>query len=308
MPGSKRFSSQESSSPLSLVKKGLVRRGNWMSSWIDSGKIRRNSKTRSHRSETDGDYCPYEMKFLNKDSLRELVGLQNLIGENLSEPEIFKLHNNKDFKNIFQSENSVIGVETVDGLVAYSIIRIPGLADDNLGRDIELPREEHTEVAHLQATAVHPLFRGNGLQQKMARAHLDELEKMGYKHVCCTVSPRNPISLANIMSCGFVIKGLIPKFDNWWRYIMYKGIISRSTGEGAGANNGTGNVTSNVTSNITIAVNNTDSNMSVGAGTLEEIKINCSDIECQIDLLKRGFEGFRMDSRSRRPEVFYRKF
>lgn len=274
-----------------------------MSSLIDSGKIRRNRKNLSHRSVTDGDYCPYEMKFLNKASLRELVGLQNLIRENLSEPEIFKLHSTEEFKNIFQSENSVIGVETADGLVAYSIIRIPGLADDNLGRDIELPREEHTEVAHLQATAVHPLFRGNGLQQKLARAHLDELEKMGYKHVCCTVSPRNPISLANIMSCGFVIKGLIPKFDGWWRYIMYKG-ISRSTGEGAGAISGTGNVTRNLTS----AVINTDSNMCVEIRALEEIKINCSDIEGQIGLLKRGFEGFRMAPLSRRPEVFYRKF
>lgn len=275
-----------------------------MSSLIDSGMILRNGKNLSHRSETDGDYCPYEMKFLNRDSLRELVGLQNLIGENLSEPEIFKLHNNNDFENIFQSENSVIGVETVDGLVAYSIIRIPGLAEDNLGRDIELPREEHTQVAHLQATAVHPIFRGNGLQQKLARAHLEELEKMGYKHVCCTVSPRNPISLGNIISCGFVIKGLIPKFDGWWRYIMYKG-ISRSPGPGAGGNRGTGNVTINATS----AVTHTGSNMIIGLGYLEdEIKINCSDIEGQIDLLKRGFEGFRMDPRSRQPEVFYRKF
>lgn len=275
-----------------------------MSSLIDSGKIRRNRISLSYGSESDGDYCPYEMKFLDKDSLRELVSLQNLIGKNLPEPEIFKLHNNKDFKNIFQSENSVIGVATADGLIAYSIIRIPGLAEDNLGRDIELPREEHTEVAHLQATAVHPLFRGNGLQQKLARAHLDELEKMRYKHVCCTVSPRNPISLANIMSCGFVIKGLIPKFDGWWRYIMYKG-ISRSPGAGAGSNRRTGNVTINATS----AVTNTGSNMIIGAGSLgDEIKINCSDIEGQIDLLKRGFEGFRLAPLSGGPEVFYRKF
>lgn len=271
-----------------------------MSSLIDSGKIRRNRKNLSHGSESDRSDFSYEMKFLNKDSLRELVNLQNLIGENLPDPEIFKLHNNKEFKDIFQSEHSVIGVATADGLVAYSIIRIPGLAEDNLGRDIELPREEHTEVAHLQATAVHPLFRGNGLQQKLARAHLDELEKMGYKHVCCTVSPRNPISLANIMSCGFVIKGLIPKFDGWWRYIMYKD-ISRSPGAGAGGNRGTANVTG--------AVTNTGSNMSVGAGSLEdEIKINCSDIDGQIDLLKRGFEGFKMAPQSRTPEVFYRKF
>ena len=271
-----------------------------MSGLIDSGDIRRNRKKLSSGSEFDRDDCPYEMKFLDKDSLQELMSLQNLIGKNLPEPEIFRLHSKKDFKDIFQSEHSVIGVATDDGLVAYSIIRIPGLAEDNLGRDIKLAKEEHIKVAHLQATAVHPLFRGNGLQQKLARAHLDELEKMGYNHVCCTVSPKNPISLANIMSCGFVIRGLIPKFEGWWRYIMYKDILCPS-GAGAGANRATSNVTGTVT--------NTDSNMSIGGGSLEdEIKISCSDIEGQIDLLKRGFEGFRMAPLSRNPEVFYRKF
>lgn len=271
-----------------------------MRSLIDSGDIRRNRKKLSTVSESGIDACPYEMKFLDKDSLHELMSLQNLIGKTLPDPEIFRLHSNMDFKDIFQSEYSVIGVATADELVAYSIIRIPGLAEDNLGRDIELAKEEHIKVAHLQATAVHPLFRGNGLQQKLARAHLDELKKMGYNHVCCTVSPRNPISLANIMACGFLIRGLIPKFEGWWRYIMYRDIL-RSSGADAGANRFTSNVTSTVT--------NTDSNMSIKRGSLEdEIKISCLDIEGQIDLLKRGFEGFRMAPLSRSPEVFYRKF
>jgi ribosomal protein S18 acetylase RimI-like enzyme len=281
-----------------------VIKGEWMSGLIDSGDIRRNRRKLSSGSESDRDDCPYEMKFLNKDSLHELMSLQDLIGENLPDHEIFRLHSKKDFKDIFQSEHSVIGVETTDGLVAYSIIRIPGLAEDNLGRDINLAKEELIKVAHLQATAVHPLFRGNGLQRKLAIAHLDELERTGYKHVCCTVSPRNPISLHNIMSCGFVIKGLIPKFEGWWRYIMYKDIL-RPSGVGAGANRGASTVTRNVAGTIT----NTDSNMSIARETLEdEIKISCSDIEGQIDLLKQGFEGFRMAPLSRSPEVFYKNF
>ena len=113
----------------------------------------------------------------------------------------------------------------MNGLVAYSIIRIPGLAEDNLGRDLNLTEEKQMKVAHLQATVVHPHFRGNGLQRKMARAHLEEIAEMGYEHVCCTVSPKNPVSLSNILSCGFVIRGLIPKFGEWWRYIMYKGTL-----------------------------------------------------------------------------------
>lgn len=85
---------------------------------------------------------------------------------------------------------------------------------------------------------------------------------------------------------------------------MYKDIL-RPSGAGAGANMGTGSVTSSVT----CAVNNTNSNVPIGTGSWEEeIKIRCSDINGQIDLMKRGFEGFRMAPLSSNPEVFYRKF
>ena len=208
-----------------------------MGSLIESGKLRRNGRL-SGRGESERMDCPYEMKYLCKASLQDLVSLQSQIAENLPEPEIFRLHDELDFKDIFQAERSVIGVTTAKGLVAYSIIRIPGLAEDNLGRDLSLTEKEQVKVAHLQATVVHPHFRGNGLQKKMAKAHLEEIAEMGYEHVCCTVSPKNPVSLSNILSCGFVIRGLIPKFDGWWRYILYKGTLGLGpscTGTGTGA-------------------------------------------------------------------------
>ena len=71
-------------------------------------------------------------------------------------------------REILRHERSVIGVTTEEGLIAFSMIRIPGLAHDNLGRDINLPEEELCKVAHLQAAAVHPAYRGNG---SAAKAH-----------------------------------------------------------------------------------------------------------------------------------------
>lgn len=252
-----------------------------MGSLIESGKLRRNGRL-SCRGELVSaevmDY-PYEMKYLCKDSLRDLARLQSLIAENLPEPEIFRLHDESDLKDIFQGEHSVIGVTTAKGLAAYSIIRIPGLADDNLGTDLNLTEKEKMKVAHLQATVVHPHFRGNGLQRKMARAHLEQIAEMGYEHVCCTVSPKNPVSLSNILSCGFVIRGLIPKFGGWWRYIMYKGTPGPSP-------------------------------TSTGSGNLKgvEVRVRCSDIDGQIDLLERGFVGVRSAIGSKNPEVIYRRF
>jgi ribosomal protein S18 acetylase RimI-like enzyme len=223
------------------------------------------------------DY-PCEMKYLCKDSLRDLARLQSQIAENLPEPEIFRLHDEVDFKDIFQGDHSVIGVTTAVGLIAYSIIRIPGLAEDNLGRDLNLTEREQMKVAHLQATVVHPHFRGNGLQRKMARAHLEEIAEMGYEHVLCTVSPKNPVSLSNILSCGFVIKGLIPKFGGWWRYILYKGTQGPSC-------------------------------TSTGSGNLpgDEVRVRCLDTKGQIDLLVKGFVGVRLAIGSKNPEVIYQK-
>ncbi len=39
-----------------------------------------------------------------------------------------------------------------------------------------------------------------------------------------------------------------------------------------------------------------------------EVRVRCSDIESQIDLLTKGFVGFGVTPNSKYPEVFYRRF
>jgi GNAT superfamily N-acetyltransferase len=221
----------------------------------------------------------FETKFLDESSLPDLLRLQEVIAANLPCPEVFMLHDERYFPEIFRHERSAIGAMVGDELIAYSIIRIPGLAGDNLGRDLNLPEDELTGVCHLQAIAVHPTFRGNGLQRKLAAAHLHVIEEMGCKHVCCTVSPKNPVSLANILSCGLVIKGMRPKLHGWCRYILHKNIsspVGRAEAAGPGAYK-------------------------------KEIRICSDDIKGQIDLLKRGYEGFKTAFDSEGIIVFYGK-
>ena len=53
----------------------------------------------------------------------------------------------------------------------FLIVRLPGMAEDNLGRDLGLPPEMLGRVAHMESTAVLSPFRGHGIQkQLMARA------------------------------------------------------------------------------------------------------------------------------------------
>jgi hypothetical protein len=216
------------------------------------------------------------MKFLEKGSLPDLMRLQSVIAANLPCPEIFMLHDEKYFQEALRLERSVIGVVTKEGLIAYSIIRIPGHCDDNLGRDIDLPEEELPKLAHLQAAAVHPAYRGNGLQRKLTYAHLAVIEEMGCEHVSCTVSPKNPVSLANYLSCGLAIEGLRPKMQGWWRYILHRNILLPNS-----------------------------SNMDLAA--IHGVGIKISDTNGQLDLLKRGYRGIKIACLPTGAEVFYAK-
>jgi ribosomal protein S18 acetylase RimI-like enzyme len=223
-----------------------------------------------------------EMRFLESDCLPDLLKLQDLIADGLPCPEIFVLHDERYFQEIMQRERSIIGISSQYRLAAYSIIRIPGIppdgSDGNLGRDINLPDEDLMAVAHLQAIAVHPACRGLGLQRKLARAHLQVIEDMGYRHVCCTVSPKNAVSLANMLSCGFQIEGLRPKFNSWYRYILHKKFSQTDPSPGIKAE-----------------------------ASRQEVCIPISDLDRQADLLKRGFKGLTVKFRGQASEVVYVK-
>ena len=216
-----------------------------------------------------------EMRFISESYLTDLVALQSLIVGTLPEIEIFKPHDEEYLRRIFQTDLSVLGVLAGEKLVAYSMTRYPGLEKDNLGRDLNLAEEDLNKLAHLQAIAVHPHFRGYGLQRELAAAHLKVLESSGYEHVCCTVSPKNPVSLNNLLSCGFRVRALVPKFGGWWRYILYKrikwpfGTLKKAESE-------------------------------------EEIGIDCSDIEGQRELIRKGYEGYRVEHIAGDSEIFYR--
>jgi len=211
----------------------------------------------------------YDLRFLDESSLQDISNLQDLIARSLPFPEIFRLHDDSYFKSLLKMDRFVIGAVVDEALIAYSLISIPGRGKENLGRDICMTEEDLERVAHLQAAAVHLAYRGNGLQRAMGAAHLRVIEGMGFEHVLCTVSPRNPISLRNILSNGFVIKGLKLKFEGLWRYIMYKNLMHPASLCSC------------------------------------PVIIQGSDIEGQLDLLRKGHIGFDLKMHPRDFEVYY---
>jgi ribosomal protein S18 acetylase RimI-like enzyme len=238
-----------------------------MNSLIEKGKIK---KPREH-DEKGSIETDYEMRFLDENAARDVFFLQESIIRSLRESEIFKGHDGGYLEELFLLERSAIGVLTNEGLIAYNLIHIPSDDLDNLGTDLKFSKQELKRVIHLQASAVHPAYRGNALQTRMIKTHLAVIRSLGFEHVCCTVSPKNPASLRNVLAAGFQIRALKPKFHGWWRFIMHKNILHPATFSG------------------------------------EEIKINGSDIHGQLSLLDKGFSGTEMIFLPDGYEICYRR-
>lgn len=244
----------------------------------------------------------FEMKFLDHGWLDELLKLQDLVAAFLPCKEVFILHEEEYFRQVLSLDRSALGVFAGMQLIAFSIIRIPGLSSENLGRDINLQENELGGVAHLQAAAVHPAHRGHGLQRKLIFAHLDVIEEMGYDHACCTVSPKNPVSLGNYLSCGLAIEGLCPKKHGWWRFILHKKIRRK-----AGANLQNASVMQNKEDMQQQANMKNEGDINDSCAQTAVSRISITDIEGQLDLIKRGFKGFKITVQPEDVKVFYGK-
>jgi ribosomal protein S18 acetylase RimI-like enzyme len=155
-----------------------------MSSVIETGRIKKNKGSPLQED------VNYEMMFMDESSLNDMADLQDRVILDLADKEIFRRHSIDYFH--FKVENSVIGVYTEDGLIAYNVLYFPGDGEENFGADISISVDELSKVAYLETVAVHPTYRGNSLQRRMEDVHLKLIREMGYEHVCCTVSPKEP--------------------------------------------------------------------------------------------------------------------
>lgn len=109
-------------------------------------------------------------------------------------------------------------------LAAVFSILFPGLQSDNYGYDLELPEEELLQVVHKDTAAVHPDYRGFGLQGRMVQLAEQELAGMGKRILLSTVHPENKFSLNNMRKHGYEIQKRVGKYGSE-RLILRKNIF-----------------------------------------------------------------------------------
>lgn len=171
----------------------------------------------------------YEMCLLEKSDIENMIELQNIVAENLENPQTFVV-DSKEFiltQVLDDSMGRAIGVFAEGRLVAFRTMTFSGNDEYHLGRELNIQESELDHVVHLEATVVHPEFRGNRLQAKMMKHTYDIIDELGYYHVCCTIHPFNYPSLKNVMDSGLTIKALDRRegsYEGKWRFLLHRDI------------------------------------------------------------------------------------
>lgn len=108
-------------------------------------------------------------------------------------------------------------------LAAAFTIVIPGLEETNYGYDLGFTEDQLLRVVNMDTAAVHPDYRGQGLQRKLMQTAETEIAKAGEHILLCTVHPENRFSLQNVLKQGYTIRKKLEKYGSI-RYILRKDI------------------------------------------------------------------------------------
>lgn len=109
-------------------------------------------------------------------------------------------------------------------LAAVFTILYPGLDPCNYGYDLDLREAELLQVVHMDTAAVHPDYRGRGLQGQLLQMAERELSGNGKRILLSTVHPENRFSLNNMLKQGYRVQRNVEKYGSE-RYVLRKDIF-----------------------------------------------------------------------------------
>lgn len=175
----------------------------------------------------------YETKTLTSGHLLQLLNLQDEVMAALENKQILQPLTEEELLFILEGNGVMIGLFDEQQLIAFRALLEPPLDEEHLGYDIGYsgPFEE---ILYQEISVVHPNYRGQGLQQKMAEIIMKAVDTSKHVMICATVMPFNIASLKDKFAQGMVVAALKYKYGQKLRYIFAKDLLVNTQWEDDG--------------------------------------------------------------------------
>ena len=127
----------------------------------------------------------------------------------------------QEFLFSLQSGGMLLGLYWQTQLVAVCGVIFPGNREDNLAKDLNLPKQAQMQTAHIEVSLVAKDFCGQGIHSFLIGQAIQRLKEEGRaKYVFATISPFNLPSLSGALKNGMIIYTLSKKYNELYRYIV----------------------------------------------------------------------------------------
>lgn len=148
--------------------------------------------------------------------------LLHLVKDQMDHPEWFFLDPDEEVRAMMASGMMELWVAEEDGRFAggFDIVH-PGLDKCNYGWDLNFSESELLRVVQMDTAAVHPQYRGRGLQKQLMQEAEKSIREKQNAILLCTVHPDNRYSLQNVLNQDYTIVTMKEKYGSV-RYFLRK--------------------------------------------------------------------------------------
>lgn len=167
----------------------------------------------------------YQVRQLYQDDIPSLITLQHKAIEVLDNPDTLQALSTEEFEYILRGNGLIVGAFSEGLLIGFRALLVPKVDEEHLGLVLGLENKLET-IIYQEISVVHPIYRGNQLQQKLAYLIMEVLQEKEhpYQYVCATVAPHNIASLKDKFNQGMQIGALIEIYNGKLRYVFVKKI------------------------------------------------------------------------------------
>ncbi|UMZ72803.1 hypothetical protein [Natranaerofaba carboxydovora] len=163
----------------------------------------------------------FEVVNLDKTYLEKIIKLQKLVIDSLEDKVLCVSLSEEEYLDALGDKGIVVGVKKGDNLVGIYVGLFPGQSMDNLGREINLDKNELEKVCHLELAFIDPKYRGMKLHYKLGVNLISEVQTYNMtRYFFATVEPRNLPSLKNLFSFGLYIVKFNEMYGGLKRFVL----------------------------------------------------------------------------------------